>query len=116
MPDKNANTPSENMAAKESAVDTAKSAAVSTTPAKVDDGATAKANGAGPSSSPATATTANEPASKSRLKKFVPVIVLALAGVILFTIIGGWNGWIGSSSTQKTDDAILRADITPLST
>jgi len=50
------------------------------------------------------------------LKKFVPVAVLMLAAVILFGIIGGWNGWIGSAGSQKTDDAILRADITPLST
>src|SRR6185436_19719838 len=50
------------------------------------------------------------------LKKIVPVFVLALAALILFGIIGGWNGWVGSRSVQKTDDAILRADITPLST
>src|SRR4029453_15416964 len=49
-------------------------------------------------------------------KKIVPVLVLALAGLILFGIIGAWNGWIGGGAIQKTDDAILRADITPLST
>jgi membrane fusion protein, multidrug efflux system len=49
-------------------------------------------------------------------KKFVPLVVLAMAGLILFGIIGGWNGWVGGGSVQKTDDAILRADITPLST
>ncbi len=100
MPDKNTNT-----TANES---TATSVAVTTPPAKVDDGATAKSNGA-----PATA---DKGASKSRFKKFVPVVVLALAAVILFGIIGGWNRWVGGGSTQKTDDAILRADITPLST
>jgi membrane fusion protein (multidrug efflux system) len=46
----------------------------------------------------------------------VPVLVLALAGLVLFGIIGGWNGWVGGGVIQKTDDAILKADITPLST
>jgi membrane fusion protein (multidrug efflux system) len=49
-------------------------------------------------------------------KRFVPVIVLIVAAGILFGVIGGWNGWIGGKGSQKTDDAILRADITPLST
>src|SRR5215510_11010412 len=114
MPDKNTNTPRE-ITAKESAVDTAKSVAVTTAPAKVDNGATARNNGAEQSANPANETTANQPASKSRFKKFVPVVVLALAAVILFGIMGGWNRWVGSG-TQRTDDAILRADITPLST
>jgi membrane fusion protein (multidrug efflux system) len=116
MPDKNTNTPPE-ITAKESAIDTAKSAAVITPPAKVDDGATSKDNGAAaPSANPASITTTDQPASKDRFKKFVPVVVLALAAVILFGIAGGWSRLVGSSGTQKTDDAILRADITPLST
>ena len=106
MPDTKTNT--------ESGVDTAKSVAVTAPPAKVDDGAASKANGAGPGSTSTTAN--NEAAAKSRLKKFVPVLVLALAGLILVGIIGRWNGWIGGGAIQKTDDAILRADITPLST
>jgi membrane fusion protein (multidrug efflux system) len=44
------------------------------------------------------------------------VLVLLLAAVILFGIVGGWNRWVGGRGTQKTDDAYLRADITPLST
>jgi membrane fusion protein, multidrug efflux system len=48
-------------------------------------------------------------------KKLIPVVVLALAAIILFGISGGWTRWVASGS-QKTDDAILRADITPLST
>src|SRR5689334_23574318 len=102
MPDKNTNI-------------TVKESAVTTPPAKADDVATAKSNGAEPSAKPASVTTTDQPASKSRFKKFVPVVVLALAAVILFGIAGGWNRWVGSG-TQKTDDAILRADITPLST
>ena len=53
--------------------------------------------------------------SKGWFKKLIPVAVLALAAIILFGISGGWTRWVGSGS-QKTDDAILRADITPLST
>ena len=53
--------------------------------------------------------------SKGWFKKLIPVVVLALAAFILFGISGGWTRWVGSGS-QKTDDAILRADITPLST
>ena len=53
--------------------------------------------------------------TKERLKKLIPVAVLVVAAVILFGIGGGWTRWVGSGS-QKTDDAILRADITPLST
>jgi membrane fusion protein (multidrug efflux system) len=52
---------------------------------------------------------------KSWFKKLIPVAVLALAAIILIGINYGWNRWVGSGP-QKTDDAILRADITPLST
>jgi membrane fusion protein, multidrug efflux system len=49
-------------------------------------------------------------------KKFIPLLVLLLAGGILFGIAGGWNRFVGGGNTQRTDDAFLRADITPLST
>ncbi|HXQ70593.1 MAG TPA: HlyD family secretion protein [Pyrinomonadaceae bacterium] len=49
-------------------------------------------------------------------KKFIPPLVLLLAAGILFGIAGGWNRFVGGGSTQRTDDAFLRADITPLST
>src|ERR1051326_7027713 len=69
---------------------------------------------------PSPATTTPPPQEKVSLskrwfKKLIPVVVLALAAIILFGISGGWTRWVGSGS-QKTDDAILRADITPLST
>ncbi len=117
MPDKKTNTPPE-ITAKESGVDTAKSDAVTTPPAKTDDVATGKGNGAGPSPDPTNVTTDSQTPTKRRLtlRKVVPFLVLALAAVILFGITGGWNRWVGSGGTQKTDDAILRADITPLST
>src|SRR5262249_34133264 len=86
-----------------------------TPPAKVDDANSSKDNGTVSTSNPVSVTTTDQPASKPRFKKFVPVVVQALAAIILFGIMGGWNRWVGSG-TQKTDDAILRADITPLST
>jgi membrane fusion protein (multidrug efflux system) len=49
-------------------------------------------------------------------KKIVPLLVLIMAAGILFGINGGWNWFVGGRGTQKTDDAFLRADITPLST
>src|SRR5215510_14344933 len=57
----------------------------------------------------------DEPRAK-RLKKFIRVLVLLLAAGILFGITGSWNRLVGGGSTQRTDDAYLRADITPLST
>jgi membrane fusion protein (multidrug efflux system) len=36
--------------------------------------------------------------------------------VLLVVITSNWNAWVGSKGNQKTDDAYLRADITPLST
>src|SRR5215467_10138876 len=54
--------------------------------------------------------------AKRRYQRIVPWLILLMAAGILFAIIGGWNGWVGGGGTQKTDDAYLRADITPLST
>ena len=52
----------------------------------------------------------------AKLRRFVPLLVLLLAAAILFLIVANWNGWVGRQGSQKTDDAYLRADITPLST
>ncbi len=62
--------------------------------------------------------TADNPSAKHRIgfKKLVPLVVLLLAAGILLGITGGWNRFVGGGSTQRTDDAFLRADITPLST
>jgi membrane fusion protein (multidrug efflux system) len=52
-----------------------------------------------------------------RLKHWlVPVIVLLMAGGILSLIAGNWNTWTSDRVAQETDDASLRADLTPLST
>ncbi len=52
-----------------------------------------------------------------RLKHWlVPAIVLLMAGGILSLIAGNWNTWTSDRVAQETDDAYLRADLTPLST
>jgi membrane fusion protein, multidrug efflux system len=45
-----------------------------------------------------------------------PVVVLGVAGLLLFTINGCWTRWEGGGREQRTNDAYLRADMTPLST
>jgi len=56
------------------------------------------------------------PTTKRSFQRLIPWLLLLLAAVILFGIAGGWNRWVGGGGTQKTDDAYLRSDITPLST
>ena len=52
-----------------------------------------------------------------RLKQWLaPVVVLVMAGGIVFLIAGNWNTWASEREAQETDDAYLRADLTPLST
>jgi membrane fusion protein (multidrug efflux system) len=46
----------------------------------------------------------------------VPAIILLLAAGIVVLITGNWNGWVSESVSQMTDDAYVRADLTPLST
>src|SRR5260370_31039603 len=46
----------------------------------------------------------------------VPAVILVMAGGIVFLIAGNWNTWASERETQETDDAYLRADLTPLST
>jgi membrane fusion protein (multidrug efflux system) len=46
----------------------------------------------------------------------IPLIVLLAAAGLLFGIAGRWTGWQGSRPDQETDDAYLKADMTPLST
>jgi membrane fusion protein (multidrug efflux system) len=52
-----------------------------------------------------------------RLKQWLtPAIILVMAGGIVFLIAGNWNTWASEREAQETDDAYLRADLTPLST
>jgi len=46
----------------------------------------------------------------------VPAIILFLAAAIIVVITGNWNTWASERVSQKTDDAYVRADLTPLST
>ena len=46
----------------------------------------------------------------------VPAIILVMAVAILFLISGNWNTWASERPSQETDDANVRADLTPLST
>src|SRR5277367_4663395 len=43
-------------------------------------------------------------------------VILLMAGGIIFLIAGNWNTWASERAAQETDDAYLRADLTPLST
>jgi membrane fusion protein (multidrug efflux system) len=106
MPENETNTPSE-ITGKASGVDTPRADAV-----------TAKGDGTGPSPRSAQTAAGDQPPARPwwNWRKLVPVAVLGLAALILFAIIGGWNRWVGGGAIQKTNDAILRADITPLST
>jgi membrane fusion protein (multidrug efflux system) len=76
-----------------------------------------------PISSPASATAAQpphaEPQPKPRwpwLKYATPFVVLLLATAVVVTITRNWNAWEGGRVEQVTDDAIVRGDLTPLST
>ena len=46
----------------------------------------------------------------------IPAVVLGTAAAILFTVQGCWTTWGGESAEQRTDDAYVRADMTPMST
>jgi len=60
-----------------------------------------------------------EPQPKPRwpwLKYATPFVVLLLAAAVVITITRNWNAWEGGRTEQVTDDAIVRGDLTPLST
>src|SRR5271154_226500 len=46
----------------------------------------------------------------------VPIGVVSVALILLFTIKGCWTSWEGGNAEQRTDDAYVRADMTPMST
>src|SRR5262245_7544638 len=65
---------------------------------------------------PPAAAQPSEAKGKSRWRSLIPIAILLLAAAIFFAITGNWNSWVGSRAIQETDDAYLRADLTPLST
>jgi membrane fusion protein (multidrug efflux system) len=50
------------------------------------------------------------------LKFATPLVVLLLAIAVVFTLTRDWNAWEGGRIEQVTDDAVVRGDLTPLST
>jgi membrane fusion protein, multidrug efflux system len=57
------------------------------------------------------------PSVVQRFKQLlVPATILLMAAGIVFLIAGNWNSWASERASQKTDDAYMRADLTPLST
>jgi membrane fusion protein, multidrug efflux system len=46
----------------------------------------------------------------------VPLVVVLLIAVLVFTLTWNWNAWEGGRAEQVTDDAYVRGDLTPLST
>jgi membrane fusion protein (multidrug efflux system) len=52
----------------------------------------------------------------SKKSLIIPLVVLLTAGGLLFGIAGHLTGWQGNRPDQVTDDAHLRADVTPLGT
>jgi membrane fusion protein (multidrug efflux system) len=52
----------------------------------------------------------------SKKSLIIPLVVLLAAAGLLFGIAGHLTGWQGNRPDQETDDAYLRADMTPLST
>ena len=52
----------------------------------------------------------------SKRRIIIPFIVLVVAGLLFIAISGGWASWLSGRAEQKTDDAYVSADMTPLST
>jgi membrane fusion protein (multidrug efflux system) len=53
----------------------------------------------------------------ARLRGFLaPAAILLIAGGLVAVIAGDWNTWTGNRAEEETDDAYVRADLTPLST
>ena len=46
----------------------------------------------------------------------IPSVILLMAVGIVLLIAGKWNAWVSERPVQRTDDAYVRADLTPLST
>jgi membrane fusion protein (multidrug efflux system) len=69
---------------------------------------------------PASGTPAEQapaPPRKPGWQKYVtPALVLLVAAAVVTTITRNWNAWEGGRIEQRTDDAFVRGDLTPLST
>src|SRR5262244_4197007 len=69
---------------------------------------------------PSRDTAQQAPVAKSEQPRWrawlTPAIILLMAAAIVILITGNWNRWTSERVSQKTDDAYLRSDLTPLST
>jgi membrane fusion protein (multidrug efflux system) len=60
--------------------------------------------------------TTTEPAKNASTTNWaIPIFIFAAAGILFFLISGLWTTW-ESTTSVKTDDAYIRADVAPLST
>src|SRR5215467_13809076 len=64
----------------------------------------------------ATVSATQSPRAHRWTRWLVPAVILLMSAGILILITGNWNRWVGDRTWQSTDDAYLRADLTPLST
>src|SRR6478609_2755557 len=48
--------------------------------------------------------------------RLVTIVILCIAIGLIFFLSSNWTTWAGEGEQQKTDDAYVRADVTPLST
>src|ERR1700686_1965348 len=72
-----------------------------------------------PAQSPIAQAEHASPQSRPRwpwLKYATPILVLLLAAAVTLTLTRDWNAWEGGRVEQVTDDAVVRGDLTPLST
>jgi membrane fusion protein (multidrug efflux system) len=60
--------------------------------------------------------TVTKPRTQPASRWLIPGITLLLALLVLLLISTQWNWWVGWGTGQNTDDAHVRADVTPLST
>src|SRR5262249_53985359 len=54
--------------------------------------------------------------TKQWMAWLVPAAIIAMAITLIVLTSGGWKAWAGQGINQTTDDASVRADLTPLST
>ena len=54
--------------------------------------------------------------SKRFRSSLIPITITVMAIGLIVLISGNWTAWSGSRAAQTTDDAYVRADLTPLST
>jgi membrane fusion protein, multidrug efflux system len=64
----------------------------------------------------ATVSVTKSPGARRWKRWLVPAAILLMSAGILLLITGNWNRWVGDRTSQSTDDAYVRADLTPLST